>query len=210
MANDDSSNTDESGTLRTLLQEATVAAEIAGRRLQSAQHELTELTKMLEDLSEVATSLAPVTEQLSDLTLDAARLVMANGEAGSPFLALVAELSELARTSARALADLESCVRGTAAGLHTAIEETQWSTIELHRIAPALQAASQQAAPAPPATPAIPAEAVEAAGAADKVVALQLKLASRGSGDREADRRPTATLIPEVWPAMNRRRDGLN
>src|SRR5215213_5819109 len=150
MANDESSKTDGPVNLRELLQQATVAAEIAGRRLQSAQHELTELTQMLEDLSEVAASLGPVTDQLSDMTLNAARLVMANGEAGKPFLSLVAELSEIARVSARALADLESCVRGTAAGLHTAIEETQWSTIELHRIAPALETAAKQIPPSLP------------------------------------------------------------
>ena len=207
MSNDDSSKkTDDPMHLRKLLQEATVAAEIAGRRLQCAQHELTQLTQLLEDLSGVAASLAPLSEQLSDMTLNAARLVMANGEAGKPFLSLVAELSEIARVSARALADLESCVRGTAEGLHTAIEETQWSTIELHRIAPALEAATRQSPPALPE----PAQPEVGDSPSDKVVALQLKLASRRESERDGERRPTVSLIPELWPAMNRRRDGLN
>jgi hypothetical protein len=191
LANDGSSKPDSLIQLRKLMMDASTANETARAQLERADQDLWELTVLLERLGQVSASLQPIAEKLSEMTLETARRVWGAGSAGEPFLALVAQLSELAGHTGRAVGDLDNYLQRATRLLQAAVSDAQRSSAELERILPALQAANRTPPPVPE----------------QRVIALELKISS--SEDRPGGQ-PKPPSILDAWPEMQGRQDLKN
>jgi hypothetical protein len=136
---------------RDLEAEAVAAAEKARLRLEDARQGLATLQQALARIGEVTTSLKPLADRLSDMTLAGAGEVVRAGAAGRAFLALVMQLGEIACQSATALRQLETCVRQSAASLQHAISQAEHANWQVEQIMPALKTlkADREVTPGP-------------------------------------------------------------
>ena len=142
---------------------------------------LAEVSEVLDRLEAVKLALQPVTEQLSDMTVETARRVWRAEQAGAPFLGLVEQLSELARYVTATVNDLDGELRRAAVTVSEALARGRSSKLELERMLSSLQAVNS----APPPLP------------QDWVVAFELKVNRTETGDMQ--QKPPS--IFDVWPA---------
>jgi ABC-type transporter Mla subunit MlaD len=191
LSNDSSSKTDPLIHLRQLMMDASTANQTARQQLERAGQDLWELNQVLDRLGRVSASLQPIAQRLSEMTLDTARRVWGAGSAGEPFLALVAQLSELAGHTGLAVGDLDNYLRRATQMLQAAVSDAKKSSAELERILPALKEANRTPPPLPE----------------QKIVALELKITS--SEDRSGGQ-PRPPSILDAWPERQGRQDLKN
>ncbi len=92
---------------------------------------LAEVSELLDRLEAVKLALQPVTEQLSDMTVETARRVWRAEQAGAPFLGLVEQLGELARYVTATVNDLDGELRRAAVTVSEALargRSSNWSS----------------------------------------------------------------------------------
>jgi hypothetical protein len=160
MANERFSDTRLLTENRDVEAEAVAAAEKARLRIDEARQGLATLQQALARIGEVTTSLKPLADRLSDMTLSGAGEVVRAGAAGRSFLALVMQLGEIACQSATALRQLENCVRQSAASLQHAIAQAEHANWQVEQIVPALRTmkADRETTPRPVAPAAVETE----------------------------------------------------
>ena len=138
MANGRTSDTNPATETRDPESEAVTATEKARQRIDEARQGLATLQQMLARIQEVTTSLRPLSDRLSDMTLSGAGEVVRAGAAGRAFLSLIMQLGEIACQSAASLRQLENIVRQSMASLQHAINQAEHANWQVQQIAPAI------------------------------------------------------------------------
>lgn len=181
MLNDGSPDPDLLVQLRALVLETARANATSCEQLARMTAKLSEVSELVDRLEAVKRALQPITDQLSEMTLDTARRVWRADRAGAPFLDLVRQLDDLARHVDATVADLEGELRRAALTVADALAEARHAHAQLQRMSASLQAVISTPPPLPQ----------------DRVVAFELKVDRTQTGDKQ--QKPPS--IFDVWPA---------
>jgi uncharacterized protein YukE len=135
-----------SADLREFEAQAALVSESARLSVARTRERLEALDAALSKLKMLATAFDMLAERLTLLTAKATAEPAQNGAAAQPFLALVEQLINAARTCAMAVRHLETQVRSSASTAESIADITEKSQAVLDRFAPALRTLADAAA----------------------------------------------------------------
>jgi hypothetical protein len=135
-----------SDDLREFEAQASVVSESARQSVARTRERLEALEQALTKLKMLATAFDMLAERLTALTSKAALEAPGTATAAQPFLMLVDQLINAARTCANAVRLLEVQVRSSAATAESIADITEKSQAALDRFAPALRTLADAAA----------------------------------------------------------------
>ena len=135
-----------SADLREFEAQASIVSASARESVARTRERLGALDQALNKLKMLATAFDMLAERLTALTVKATNDAPSDGTAAQPFLALVDQLINAARTCAMAVRHLEVQVRASASTAESIADITEKSQAVLDRFAPALRTLADAAA----------------------------------------------------------------
>jgi ABC-type transporter Mla subunit MlaD len=135
-----------SADLREFEAQASLVSESARESVARTRERLEALDQALNKLKMLATAFDMLAERLTLLTAKASTEIATQGTAAQPFIQLVDQLINAARTCAMAVRHLEVQVRASASTAESIADITEKSQAVLERFAPALRTLADAAA----------------------------------------------------------------